>query len=155
MKDLIIQLPTEKEIFNNKERFELPLRKDCKTKSTMRNALKEYAKQKGCYIHFLLNEKDEGKIIYIGQTSKSYAERLNFEFTISRNPVSPKFTSAMKAHYKAKNKIYTVFFTDEKIKEMIKEPALLRDNLETSRRLLFEQVLILRFYSEDLINTSK
>ena len=89
MKDLIIQLPTKNEIFKNKERLELPLRKDCSTKSTMRQTLKE------------------------------------------------------------KCKIYTVLFTDEQIKEMIKDSSLLSDNLETCRSLLFEQALILKFYSEN------
>lgn len=155
MKEIKMILPTAEEIFLAAIKFNLPkrLRADGTRSNAMRISLGEYAEKKGCYVHYWEKNEDEKIIIYVGQTSKSYASRLNFEFTMSRKPVSVRFREKMTEHINAKHTIYTVLIpSDSEIMNRFIAPEY---KSEKDRRLLMEQALITIFDSDNLLNSTQ
>ncbi len=157
MEQQIINLPTENEIFSDETRLNLPKRLSANVRrGEMRKVLGEYADMSGCYVHYLEDENGNKTIIYIGQTSRTYAERLSFEFTMSREPVSHRFVEEMTRHINENHTIYTVLFPggSEKMNKIIPLENVSPIESEKNRRLLLEQALIAKFNSENLLNSS-
>lgn len=155
MRKVEMTLPTAEEIFSAAIKFNLPkrLRADGTRSNEMRIALGEYAEKKGCYVHYWEKDNSEKIIIYVGQTSKSYASRLNFEFTMSRNPVSARFREEMTEHINAKHRIYTVLIPSDS--EIMNKFIASEYKSEKDRRLLMEQALITIFDSDNLLNSTQ
>lgn len=116
-------------------------------------AAENYIEEKGVYVHLWKKSSGEFIVRYIGQTSKSFKRRLNWELSLQHKACSKEFIKGMKRHVGQKD-IYTVFFNDEDIVRMITMSKNMKQQMG-SLRLLFEQALIVAHRSKDLLNVYK
>ena len=149
-------MPSPEEIFGRRPCVTLNVRKERKGSSPFNaDALKEasdYARKTGIYVHIW--QKDDGTkcIRYVGQTGRSFRERLNFELTAENHACSKYFYTNLE-HHVGKGDLSTVFFSDEEIADMVSvqggKPS------AESLRLLVEQAMTIAYNSSDLLNVHK
>jgi hypothetical protein len=114
---------------------------------------KGYAGEKGVYVHLWKKRAGVFVVRYVGQTSKSFRKRLNWELSLQHKACSKEFIEGMKKHVNQKD-IYTVFFSDEDIVKMITASKKI-EKQKDSLRLLFEQAMVIAYKSKDLLNVHK
>lgn len=116
------------------------------------NQMGRYRDASGIYIHILTKQDNKRVILYVGQTGKSFRDRINNELTMENRQCSQKFIDGMKSHV-GKNDVSTVFFDDDEIRKMVTVPE--AQNCipqKDSIRLLVEQAMVIAYFNDELLN---
>ncbi len=149
--DVVITIPTVNALMERNPQVCLKIRKSSEedvpfTKDVLEK-IGDYAGARGVYVHLWEKSPRGPIVIYVGQTGRSFRERLNWEFSLQHDPVSQKFRDGIRPHI-GKNDVFTVFFNESDLAKMVSgcKPS------NKSLRLLVEQAMIAAYESEELLN---